>query len=147
MKLQCKVIQGFQIASGKAINSPYPEGTIKLQQPFFLKQGLDLRSYYLATINVQFSSREIALENSDFHFKSIKWLANFPCEDFKFYKCFIINKMEKIPALVYQPVPETKINHFQAKNVIEIITEKIAGLSYGDQLVLEIERSKVTLLN
>jgi len=55
--------------------------------------------------------------------------------------------MEKIPALVYQPVPETKINHFQAKNVIEIITEKIAGLSYGDQLVLEIERSKVTLLN
>jgi len=147
MKLECKVIPGFQIASGKAINSPYPEGTIKLQQPFFLQQGLDLRAYYLGTINAQFSCREIRLDNSDFHFKSIKWLANFPSEDFKFYKCFILNKMEKIPALVYQPASETKINHFQAKNVLEIITVKIAGLSYGDPLILEIERSKVTLLN
>ncbi|NQY37680.1 MAG: hypothetical protein HRT37_22530 [Alteromonadaceae bacterium] len=147
MRLLFIVVSGHQVASGNATDSPYPQGTIKLQQPHFLKLGLDLTSFYPATINAKFECFDLKLIHWHYEFKGIKWVDNYPCEDFRFAKCIIHSKSysksdsktESYPAYIYQPVIATKIGHFQDKNVLEIISVKINELEYGDQYILEIE--------
>jgi hypothetical protein len=43
---------GHQVASGLAVNNPYPAGTIAMQTPFFKALGLDLSGFYVGTLNV-----------------------------------------------------------------------------------------------
>jgi hypothetical protein len=43
---------GHGVASGNTAQSPYPQGTIKMQQPFFRQLGLDLSPYFPGTLNV-----------------------------------------------------------------------------------------------
>ena len=50
-----KVIEGYRIASGFTNNSPYPDGSIKLQTPIFQKLGLDISTYFPGTININIS--------------------------------------------------------------------------------------------
>ena len=75
----------------------------------------------------------------------VKWINNFPCEDFRFAKCIIHSEIESFPAYVYQPAISTKIGHFQDKNVLEIISVKIKELKYGDKYTLEIENAFIYL--
>lgn len=41
---------GHQVASGKAIDSPYDRGTIEMQLPFLKNLGLDLTNFFLGTL-------------------------------------------------------------------------------------------------
>lgn len=43
---------GHQVASGNAQDSPYEQGTLAMQLPFFRDLGLDLSGFFLATLNV-----------------------------------------------------------------------------------------------
>ena len=90
MRLLFTGVSGHQVASGNATDSPYPQGTIKLQQPHFLKLGLDLTSFYPATINAKFECSDLKLIHWHYEFKGIKWVDNYPCEDFRFAKCIFI---------------------------------------------------------
>lgn len=57
-QIQGTVIQGYGVASGKARDSRFPDGTIAMQKPFFQKLGLDLTGFYLGTINLSISPLE-----------------------------------------------------------------------------------------
>ncbi|WP_286267613.1 hypothetical protein [Thalassotalea atypica] len=134
------VMKGHQVASGLAINSPYPQGTIALQSPFFRQQGLDLTPYFMGTINAAFACKSIKLKAWDHEVKRLVWFPELPCEDFKFAHCHVIYQNQSYPALIYQPTAETKIGHFQPKNTLEIISEEIKGLKYGVQATLQIAK-------
>jgi hypothetical protein len=42
---------GYGVASGRAHNPRFPQGTIEMQKPFFRERGLDLSPYFSGTIN------------------------------------------------------------------------------------------------
>jgi hypothetical protein len=130
---------GHGVASGKSGDSRFPNGTIEMQQPFFKARGLDLDRYYSGTINVSISPYRYSIEQSKYTFRDIKWCASEPSEDFSFFDCqIVLNNGTKLEGLIYYPHPDTKPEHFQDPDVLEIMTEPIDGLQYGDTLSLHI---------
>ena len=47
-----KIVKGHGVASGRARDPRFPEGTLALQWPIFEINGLNLDGYYRATINI-----------------------------------------------------------------------------------------------
>lgn len=136
---------GHRVASGLSECSPYSAGTIALQTPYFKKLGLDLSIYYPGTLNVSVAPLSFKLKQADIAFKNILWAEGFPSENFSFVRCNIIYKEQRYPALVYYPHPETKVQHFQSDSLIEVLCEKIKGVSYGDSVIIEYDKSKIRM--
>ena len=136
---------GHRVASGLSESSPYPAGTIAMQTPYFKKLGLDLSTYYPGTLNISVAPLSFKLRHADFTFKNVFWAKGFPSEDFSFVCCTLIYQEERYAALVYYPHPESKIQHFQTDSLIEILCEKIKGVSYGDSVVIEYEKSRIQI--
>jgi hypothetical protein len=139
------VQSGHQVASGLGKSSPYPTGTIAMQTPYFRKLGLDLSSYYPGTLNISIDPLCFTLKQADFAFKNVVWAEGFPSEDFSFVNCTLIFQEQRYPALLYYPHPETKIQHFQPDGLVEILSEKIEGIGYGDSVVIEYDKNKVQM--
>ncbi|WP_299491355.1 hypothetical protein [uncultured Shewanella sp.] len=137
------LVPGYQVASGLATDSPYTEGTIAIQSPYFLKEGLDLSFCYSGTLNIDIEY-EFSLSFPDFEFKDIKWAEYFPSESFSFFKCFVFNGNTWQIGYIYYPHPDTKLGHFQKRTVIEIVTAKIEHIHYGDPLTIKVESSTLT---
>lgn len=133
------VVQGFQVASGLANDARYPGGTIAMQLPYFKTMGLNVTNMHPATINVEFPCQSIELPTPNFSFNKVKWHSNLPPENFKFYSCRIIMANRVYNAYIYQPQPETKIEHFQPINQLELLAPFIKNIHYGDAITLEIE--------
>ena len=141
------VVPGHQVASGLASNSPYPNGTIALQKPFFLASGLDLSAIFCGTINAQLNCQKIRLIRWDHECQQVKWLKDVPAEDFRFAKCTIIRCKVRYCAYIYHVVAVSKVDHFQADNVLELLAPKIADLKYGDICTLEMNENMLELFN
>ena len=152
------VVQGHQIASGKAPDSPYPDGSISLQIPHFAELGLDLSGFYPGTINVCIKPHHFKVADAAWCFEQVKWIAGFPAETFSFCDCRLVhaNKPESSegadsPGLktssgfIYYPHPETKIQHFHNDSLLEIICPLIEGIAYGDEVQLQLLRHQVIL--
>ncbi|MFT6920947.1 MAG: hypothetical protein ACJA2G_003603 [Cognaticolwellia sp.] len=141
------VVKGHQVASGRANDPRFPSGTISAQLPFFQALGLDLNGYYLATINAQFNCHAIVLNLYDHYFKQVKWHENMSAENFKFCRCYILANSTSYPTLIYQPQLDTKIEHLQPINQLELLAPFIEHLHYGDVISLVIANAKVTLFD
>lgn len=139
------VTQGHQVASGMANNSPFPDGTINLQTPYFKALGLDLAPYFKGTINAQFNCNSIELLKWDLELTNVHWLPNHPSEDFLFAYSEISYKEKRFPAIIYQPRLETKLGHFQPTNTLELLAPKIEGITYGSKATLEIPTQYLSL--
>ena len=48
-------------------------------------------------------------------------------------------------ALIYHPHPETKPEHFQSPDVLEVLAPPIHGLMYGMQLALAIDPAQMMI--
>ena len=155
LTIECTLTKGYRVASGQTDNTPFVDGTIKLQKPHFYHLGLDLSWCFNGTLNAradklvnvseQSSSLITAVEliAHDYFFESISWHPEsigkrFKAESFKFVHCLINFKGKNYKALIYQPVKETKIGHVQPENVIEILAEPIDDIGYGDKFTLSI---------
>ena len=139
------ITQGHGIASGKAIDSPYPKGSLAMQAPFFKEKGLTLDDYFLGTLNVDISPFSWEPKTPDYTFLNIEWTPVIPAEHFSFFKCILNYQGKSFNAFIYYPHPETKVTHFQNTSIIEIISEKIAGLSYGKNVSIIIDEQKIHL--
>jgi len=137
--------QGHKIASGQAKDSPYPRGSVEMQLPFFAERGLDLSQFYVGTLNVLIKPHTFEFVAPAFTFHNVKWIEEFPPEDFSFSKCYISYKDRWYPGYVYYPRPETKTRHFHDNATIEIITERIPNISYGDQVQLKLNGDEFSL--
>ena len=132
------VDRGHGVASGKARNNPFASGTIKLQTPFFKKEGIPMERYFSATINVDISPHQFDLAAWDYEVRQANWTDVIPPEDFYFSHCQLIHEGKSYDGLIYRPSPETKVDHFQKKSIVEILAPKIESLDYGDTVVLQL---------
>ena len=143
MKIKCILSQGHRVASGLAEDSPFTDGTIKLQKPFFKDKGLDLEPFFMGTLNLNISPYSFNFINPEFRFENIKWTKNFEAETFLFSKCRLIYKDQQIDGYVYYPHPDTKIGHFKDNSILEIIAPKINNISYNDEMIIIINTDEI----
>lgn len=141
-----KLIQGHRVASGLAEDSPYSEGTISMQIPYFQNLGLDLSSYFRGTLNVDISPYTYKIKNPQHTFRQVNWTTKHPPEDFSFTSCQVRHKGTLYDGWVYYPHPETKIRHFHNPSLLEVIALPINDLVYGDSLQLLINSREIKVL-
>lgn len=133
------IIRGHGVASGQGGDARFPGGTIRLQRPAFAAQGLVLDSYFPGTINISIYPHQYVVKQAKHTFRQVKWADNAPPEDFSFFDCRVVLKTDqRINGLIYYPHPETKPEHFQSPDTLEVLTEFVDDLSYGIKVGLEL---------
>jgi len=140
-----RIQPGYQIASGKATDSPYPEGSIKMQLPYFQALGLDLTDCFLGTLNVSIHPYRFELVQPTYTFPQVQWNPDSPAEDFSFSPCRISYDNQTYSGWIYYPHPETKPAHFQDPSTLEILAPLIPNLAYGTTISLDINLREVRL--
>jgi hypothetical protein len=141
------VMQGHGVASGQGQDPRYPQGTIALQKPVFAAQGVSLNAYFSGTLNISIQPYQYAIKAAKYTLRAVQWtMADFT-EDFSFFDCQLILKGNRTyPGLIYYPHPETKPEHFQSPDVLEILTEYIADMQYGEAVLLAIDPTQIAIL-
>jgi len=137
---------GHQVASGRGVNSPYERETLEMQLPYFRDLGLDLSGFYLGTLNVSIAPQTFEFKAPKYTFPQVKWHCDYRAETFSFATAVVDHQNYSYRGWVYYPHPETKIGHFQDDSILEIITPKIADLSYGDRLTLKLDPQEIKVI-
>lgn len=140
------VVQGYGVASGIAQDSPYPQGSLEMQQPFFYERGVDLSPYFLGTLNVSIAPYQVQITVPWIRIEHLEWSSLAPAETFSFVQCRLIVAQATYEGLVYYPHPETKVQHFQDPSVVEILAPKIPDITYGDAVVIDLPLTQIELL-
>lgn len=133
-----KVISGYGVASGKGKDNRYPEGTLKLQMPFFNERGLDLSAFFIGTINIDISPYQFSIKKYKYYFKEINWSIYIPPENFYFFEVQLIFKENFYKGLIYMPDPKTKFDHHQISSLFELLMPKIEGIKQGENIILKL---------
>jgi hypothetical protein len=142
-----EIMPGHGVASGKGKDKRYPEGTLKQQFKHFLERGLDLSNYFMGTINLDISPCSYEIKKPKYFFKNIDWSVYIPPENFYFFDVSLYYKDKTFKGLVYMPDPETKEDHTQKPNILELILPKIEGLEYGDMVDIELKTEQLNIIN
>lgn len=143
--IQGQLQAGYGVASGRALQSPYPKGTIVLQTPHFQKLGLDLTPYYPGTLNISIAPKQFRLIQPQWTFPLVHWYPESCPETFSFAPCQIIDAMHRVNGLVYYPHPETKPDHFQDPSTIEILAPYIPKMKYQSKIALGVRSHQIEI--
>ncbi len=128
---QSTVVRGHQVASGNCEDKRFPEGTLKLQKPFFKEAGLDLTGWHLATMNLSLRPATYEIINPRLTFRQVRWHPDVTAEDFSFMDC----RVEDQAGLIYYPHPETKPEHEQPGDVLEVLLPvRLPGIGYDSHV-------------
>lgn len=139
------ILQGHQVASGQAKDSPYEKGTIEMQTPLFQKLGLDLSGFFSGTLNISIYPYHFALKKPEYTFDNLQWHPSYPPETFSFSPCEVIYAKTTYSSLIYYPHPETKIGHFQDPHTVEVLAPFIPNLNYNDSVSLKVNPQQTIL--
>lgn len=141
-----QILEGHRVASGFNHDPRFPGGTLRMQIPFFLALGLDLRGLYPGTLNVNIAPCRYRVVKPRRTFRNVKWHPTEPAEDFSFFDVRVApSKAPSVTGLIYYPHPETKPEHFQKPGVLELLLPFVKGLNYGAELDLEIPSSQMVI--
>ncbi|MEO1095845.1 MAG: hypothetical protein AAFX01_13200 [Cyanobacteria bacterium J06638_28] len=147
IKVKGIVTVGHGVASGKSSSHRFPQGTIRMQAPFFAERGLSLKGYFMGTLNLSITPKEYQIKQPRFTFRDVKWSPDSPAEDFSFCDCRVVLDNQKVMnGLIYYPHPETKPEHFQDPDILEILVGFIESLSYGDELLIEVNEEQIAIV-
>jgi hypothetical protein len=135
------VVQGYRVASGPS--KDYPYGALDRQRPIFRSRGLDLRSYFNGTLNIDIRPHTFKLIKPEYTFQHVEWTDLHPPEHFSFSRCKVIHKDIEYRGWVYYPHPETKLRHFQNPSLLEVIAREIPGIQYGDGVKVLVNTEEV----
>lgn len=129
IQIEGLVKRGYGVTSGQGQDPRFPKGTITMQKPFFQELGLDLNHYFPGTINISIAPRICEIKQAKYTFRNVRWSAE-PAEDFSFFDCQIwLKQGEPYSGFIYYPHPDTKPEHFQTPDTLEIITSFISELT------------------
>lgn len=143
-----RLCAGHGVASGTSNESPYPDGTIRMQFPVFKALGLDLSGCYFGTLNIDFAPREVSLSNPDLLFEKVQWTELHPPETFSFWRVDIkANEVEFERGWIYYPHPETKERHWQSPTTLELLAPRLTGVEPGCTISLRDERRRIKLVD
>lgn len=140
------VTRGHGVASGTAIDTPYPRGAIEMQKPYFQVRGLDLSAYYNGTLNISIAPYTFRLHRPQYTFRQVEWTKLHPPEDFSFSACKLVVHTTAYPGWIYYPHPETKRAHEQDPSIVEILAPYIPNVGYGDQVAVMLNNAEVTIV-
>ena len=135
------VVKGHQVASRPS--DVYPYGTLEKQKPYFKALGLNLESFYNGTLNVSISPNAFKMVKPEYTFEHVEWTDLHPPETFSFSKCTLIYQGPRYPGWVYYPHPETKIRHFENPSIIEILTQFVPDIQYGNRVEIELNSTEI----
>ena len=143
-----RLCAGHGVASGKSNESPYPDGTIRMQSPVFKSLGLDLSACYFGTLNINFAPLEVSLANPDHLFEKVHWTELHPPETFSFWRVEIkASETDVFNGWVYYPHPETKERHWQPPTTLELLAPRLSGLEKGCSISLRDQRRRIKLVD
>ncbi|MEQ1748197.1 MAG: hypothetical protein ABL974_02160 [Prosthecobacter sp.] len=126
------IVQGHRVASGLNGNPRFPGGTLRMQLPFFHELGLDLSCYHLGTLNVSIAPMSYRVVEPKLTFRNVNWHPTEPAEDFSFFDVTVRRDDEpSVSGLIYYPHPDTKPEHFQKPDVLELLLPWTEGLEYS----------------
>ena len=133
-----QLIRGHGVASGCSVDSPYPSGTITMQRPYFLAEGLDISDCWPGTLNLSVAPREIKFCEPDYCFPLLKWTDLHPPETFSFWRIQLSTPHDGIVnGWIYRPHPETKQRHQQPTAMIEVLAPRLHEISAGCSLSIQ----------
>ena len=144
--ITARLVEGHRVASGLNGNPRFPGGTLRMQLPHFLALGLDLRAFHLGTLNVSISPLVYRVMKARHTFRQVKWHSTEPAEDFSFFDVRVLRPGEPpVAGFIYFPHPDTKPEHFQQPDVLELLLPYMAGLHYGMTLSLEVPAEQMII--
>lgn len=133
------IVRGHRVASGQNGDPRFPGGTIQMQLPSFATLGLDLSGFYPGTLNVSIAPLQYRVVKPRFTFRQVKWHPVEPAEDFSFFDVVVHRHCaSSVVGFIYFPHPDTKPEHFQKPDVLELLLPWTEGLSYGQSIQLEV---------
>ncbi|MGB3616088.1 MAG: hypothetical protein WBA10_20010 [Elainellaceae cyanobacterium] len=139
------IAPGHGVASGRAVDSPYPQGTIDMQRPVFAQLGLNLSGFFSGTLNIFIHPYGYRIFHPEWTFRHVTWTDHHPPEDFSFSRCQIWAANSAYDGLIYYPHPETKRRNFQAASTLEVIAPYIAALHPGDRVHIDYNPSEIEI--
>ena len=140
-----RIVEGHRVASGLNGNPRFPGGTLRMQTPHFLARGFDNSNLYPGTLNVSIAPLRYRVVKARHTFPNVKWHPTAPAEDFSFFDVRLLRPgAPPVAGFIYFPHPETKPEHFQQPDVLELLLPFVEGLSYGEDLKLEIPRGQMS---
>jgi hypothetical protein len=143
--ISARVVQGHRVASGLNGNPRFPGGTLRMQTPHFRRLGFDISQLYVGTLNVSIAPLQYRVGRPKCTFSKVKWHPTEPAEDFSFFDVRVkLPAGEAVDGFIYYPHPETKPEHFQAPDVLELLLPFLKGIKYGMELSLEIPAGQMT---
>ena len=117
-----------------------------MQAPHFLARGLDLSPFYAGTVNVSISPWRFRVVQTRLTLRSVAWHPTEPAEDFSFFDVVMLPQdSAPVSGLIYYPHPDTKPEHFQQPDVLELLLPYIPGILTGMELTLEIPIEQVII--
>ena len=131
------VVAGHGAASGG--DSRFPDGTLALQAPHFAGAGIDLSAFEAGTINVDLDHLRLEAVAPRATVRDVRWHPDAPPEDFSFLDARLAARGEVHDGLIYLPHLETKPDHLQPPNVVEVLAPRIDGLAPGDRVSVWID--------
>jgi hypothetical protein len=158
--VKATIIQGFRVASGSSEKDPSfnaDGGTIRLQMVEFAKRGLDFNSYFdgdfvEGTLGLTVAPLSVKIKSPKYFFQGVRWTDKHDkpgappfVENFFLDPARIIFKGQTYKGLLYIPDPATKPGHFHLPTTIEVVAQKVPGISYGDDVVLEYNDAAIEL--
>lgn len=138
------IVRGHRVASGLNGNPRFPGGTLRMQQPFFLQRGLDLSPFHLGTLNISITPLSYRVLKPKLTFRSVKWHPTEPAEDFSFFDvCLLRDGCSPIAGLIYYPHPDTKPEHFQSADVLELLLPWTDELAYDQRIEIAVPENQM----
>ena len=143
-----RLCAGHGVASGTSKQSPYPEGSIRMQSPVFRSLGLDLSDCFSGTLNLDFAPLEVSLSNPDHRFEKVRWTELHSPETFSFW-CVEIKAtdLEVVRGWIYYPHPETKERHWQPPTTLELLAPRLSGVRPGCTISLRDPGRRIKLVD
>jgi hypothetical protein len=97
-------------------------------------------------INLSIAPHNYKIHQAKYTFPQVKWSPNDPAEDFSFFDCQIsLDRDKVIDGLIYYPHPDTKPEHFQAPDILEIMLPFVSGLTANSQLMLAVNSQQMSI--
>lgn len=141
-----EIVPGHRVASGGNNDPRFPGGTIRMQLPHFQRLGLDLSPFHPGTVNVSIAPHVYQVVSAPHTFRDLKWHPEEPAEDFSFFDVEVLDGESVIATgLIYHPHPDTKPEHFQKPDVLELLLPYLEGIAYGRTLSLRTRKSQILI--
>lgn len=140
-----QVVTGHGVASGRADDPRFPDGTLALQWPHFDEvPDLSLEGLHRATLNVSTSPWHVELVAPWWRLRNVRWHPDVPAETFSFVPCrVIVGQGRPVDGFVYEPDPDTKPEHHQPPDVLELLLPFLAHVHEGAIVRIDLPISQV----